>query len=89
MDWTTHKKQLLQNPEFQKALTDTKLEYQIARALVEARVKRGITQEQLAKRLKTKQSVISRAENAKQLPSLSFLKRLADILDMELRVSFH
>jgi len=38
--------------------------------------------------MNTKQSVISRVENAKTVPSLSFLKRLAQVLDASLQVQF-
>lgn len=87
-DWETHRKRLLAKPGVRKALAEHELEYKIARALIAARIKRGFTQAQLAKRLKTKQSVISRVENAQTTPSLSFLKRLAIVLDTHLSVSF-
>lgn len=88
MDWNTHKKLLLKNPGFRKALEETKIEYEIARALIMARTKQKITQKELAKKLKTKQSVISRIENAQTTPSLSFLKRLALVFGAELEIKF-
>jgi len=88
IDWQTHKKQLLNDPEFKIALKETELEYQVTRALIEARTQKGFTQKQLAQKLHTTQSVISRAESAKSLPSLTFLKRLADALDVRLEVTF-
>jgi ribosome-binding protein aMBF1 (putative translation factor) len=88
MDWQTHKQQLLKGPEFQKALKESELEYRVTRALIEARTKKGLTQKQLAKKLNTTQSVISRAESARSLPSLTFLKRLAEALDVQLEVKF-
>ena len=88
MDWETHKKILLKDPEVRKALKETELEYQIARAVIKARLEQGYTQTQLAKKLKTRQSVISRVENAKTTPSISFLKRLAIVLNASLQVQF-
>jgi len=88
MDWETHKKILLKDPKFRKALEETRLEYEIARAIILARLKHKMTQKELAKKLKTKQSVISRVENAQTTPSLSFLKRLASAFDSELKISF-
>ncbi len=88
MDWTTHKKLLLKDPEVKKALKETEVEYQVARAVIRARIEQGLTQAQLARKLKTRQSVISRVENAKTVPSLSFLKRLAEALNVSLRVQF-
>jgi ribosome-binding protein aMBF1 (putative translation factor) len=88
MDWDKHKKQLLKDPAFRKALKETELEYQIARSVIAERIKRGLTQEQLAERIQTKQSVISRVENAKTVPSLSLLRRIAVALDTNLQVHF-
>ena len=86
MDWKTHKKQLLRNPEVRLALKESELEFQIAKSIIEARLKRGLTQKELAKRLNTKQSVISRFETVKTIPSLSFLKKLTEALDISLQV---
>ena len=88
LDWKDYEKELLQKPGFKEALKETELEYQIAYAIIEARLKKGLTQKGLAKRMKTKQSVISRVENARTVPSLSFLKRLAHVLNASLQVQF-
>ena len=88
MDWKKHRAELLLDPEVRKALKETELEYQIARSLIKARIERGLTQKQLAHKMKTKQSVISRMENAKTIPSLSTLKRLADTLNLSLQIRF-
>jgi len=88
LDWDTYKKQLLKDPKFRKALKESELEYQVARAIIKARIEKGLTQQQLAHKLKTRQSVISRVENAKTMPSLSFLKRLAQALDTSVQVQF-
>lgn len=88
MDWETHKKQLLKNPEFKKAWQESRLEYEIARAVIKARIKHKLTQKQLAKKLKTQQSVISRIENAKTTASLSFLQRLANTLGGNIEIRF-
>lgn len=86
MDWQTHKKQLLKKPAFQKALKEIEPEFQIAKAMIEARIKKGLSQKELAQHLHTKQSVISRVENAKTTPSLSFLKRAAHVLNVSFQV---
>lgn len=88
LDWEDFEKELLAKPGFAEAAKETELEYQVAYAIIEARVKRGMTQEDLAKAMNTKQSVISRAENAKTTLSLSFLKRLAQVLNASLQVQF-
>ena len=88
MNWETHRKILMKDPAVRKAWKETRLEYEIARALILARVKKRLTQAQLAKKLKTRQSVISRVESGKTTPSLSFLKKLAGVLDASLSVQF-
>jgi ribosome-binding protein aMBF1 (putative translation factor) len=88
MDWKEYEKILMQRSGFKEALEETRLEYEIARAIIKARIERGLTQAEIAKRMHTKQSVISRVENAKTVPSLSFLKRLAGALNTSLQVQF-
>lgn len=88
MTWEEFEKKLFKQPGFKEAADETRLEYEIAKALIKARLEKGLTQTEIAKRMKTKQSVISRVENAKTVPSLSFLKRLAKVLDASLQVQF-
>lgn len=87
-DWKALKGELLKNPKFRKEYEESELEYQIARAVIKARIEKGYTQKELADRLHTKQSVISRLESAKTTPSISFLKRLAQVLNASLQVQF-
>lgn len=88
VDWDNFKKELERQPGFKEAQEETRLEYEIARALIKARIDRGLTQAEVARRMKTKQSVISRVENARTMPSLAFLKKLAEVLDASLKVQF-
>ena len=87
-DWGKHKRKLLKNPEFRKLYEQSRPEFEIARAVIRARIERGLTQKQLAEKLHTRQSVISRVENANTSPSISFLKRLAAALNTTLQVQF-
>lgn len=87
-DWQKHKRELLKNPKFKKLYEQTRPEFEIARAVIRARLERGLTQKQLAEKLHTRQSVISRVERANTTPSLSFLKRLAAALNTTLQVQF-
>lgn len=61
--------------------------YQIRSAIgihiLKARLKNNVTQQQLANLLKTKQSSISRIENAKTYPSLRYLAKVAKALNIE------
>lgn len=87
-DWNKYKQKLLKNPQFRKLYEESQLEFEIARAIIRARIEGKITQKQLAQKMNTTQSVISRVEQAKTSPSLSFLKRLADALNATLQVQF-
>lgn len=86
--WEDFEKKLFKQPGFKETVEETRLEYEIAYALIKARVEKGLTQAQIAKKMNTKQSVISRLESARTLPSLSFLKRLAHVLGATLEVQF-
>lgn len=88
VNWDDFEKELFKQPEFNKAVKETRLEYEIARALIKARLEKGLTQAEIAKMMNTKQSVISRVENARTMPSLAFLKRLAEVLNASLKVQF-
>ncbi|MDO8576770.1 MAG: helix-turn-helix transcriptional regulator [Candidatus Daviesbacteria bacterium] len=88
VDWDDFEKELFKQPGFKEAVEETRLEFEIARALIKARIEKGLTQAEIAKRMHTKQSVISRVENARTVPSLSFLKRLAVVLNASLQVQF-
>ena len=65
-----------------------KPELQIARALVEARQTKHVTQQQLAERTGIAQADISRLENGNSNPTLRTLQRLADGLEMTVKVGF-
>lgn len=54
MDWDDFKKELEKRPGFKEAQEETRLEYEIARALMKARIEKGLTQADIAKRMNTK-----------------------------------
>ena len=75
----------MKNPEFKKAWDDLDPEFQVLEAMIKAREKSGITQAELARRMGTKQSVISRLESgAFSKATLETIKKIADALDMRL-----
>ena len=63
-------------------------EFDLARAVIEARTKAGLTQAQLAERMKTKQSVIARLEGGRVHPSTETLERLAKATGSRLKIAF-
>ncbi|MBI4303053.1 MAG: helix-turn-helix transcriptional regulator [Chloroflexi bacterium] len=87
MNWKEHKKRLLKDPEFRKEYEELEPEYQLAAALIRLRLAKGLTQEQLATLLNTKQESIARLESGSSLPSLSTIKKVANALDAELHIN--
>lgn len=61
---------------------------QIASGLAELRKSRRVTQEELAKMLNTKQSVISRIESGAAIPSWEFINRIVKVLNAEVEITF-
>lgn len=57
------------------------INFLISKKVKLARVQRGLTQAELAKRVGTKQTSISRLESGKVSPSISFLNQIAIALD--------
>ena len=63
-------------------------EFALAHSLIEARVTAGLTQQQLAQRMETTQSVIARLESGLARPSTQMLERLAVATGTRLKISF-
>lgn len=75
------RKKLLANPEVQKEYEASALEYEVAYALILARVKAKMTQSEVAEKMNTTQSVIARLESGKHFPSLQTIYRYAIAVD--------
>lgn len=72
--------------EFAKDFESGYEEFKIGEMLKQARVEVGLTQEEIAQKLHTKKSAISRIENHAQDIKLSTLQNFAHILGKELKV---
>ncbi|MDP3973278.1 MAG: helix-turn-helix transcriptional regulator [Candidatus Daviesbacteria bacterium] len=77
----------LKNPKFKKAWDESEVEYQLAIKLIETRLKRKMSQRELAKKVRTSQAAISRIEGMNGNPSLHLLKRIAQALGEKLQIS--
>ena len=75
-------------PEYREAYEKLAPEFELAKVLIEARLKAGLTQEQLAKRMDTTQSVIARLEGGRANPSTKTLGKLAQATGTHLRIAF-
>ena len=72
---------------FEEAYAALELEFQLARQMLKARSRAGLTQDAVAERMGTTKSAISRLESAgKHAPSLATLKKYAMAVGCELQV---
>ena len=78
-DWEAEQ---MKDPGFRAAVEELEPAYQVARL----RIMRGLTQEQLAELVGTKQSSIARLESGTTQPRLSFLRRVVEALGGRLEV---
>lgn len=83
-----HLEESLKDPKFKKSWEDSEVEYQLSRKLIEARLKRNISQRELAKKAHTTQAVVSRIEGMNSNPSIGLLKKLAVALGLKLKIEF-
>ncbi len=78
----------LKNPEFKKEYEALEPEFNIIKAMIEARQATGITQKELSERTGIAQGDISRLERGNANPSLRTLQRLAEGMGMKLKLEF-
>lgn len=87
-DWDKIKKEILKDPEVKKYYDDMEVEYRVIGDLIKLRNAEKINQKQLAKRMGTTQSALSRFEAGGTNFSIEFLKRMAKALDKKLDIRF-
>jgi len=85
--YKSFKNKLLKDKGIKKAYDELGLEFALVEMIIEKRLRRGLTQKQLAVKIGTKQPVISRLERGAYNPSIKFLHRVAVALGAELKVS--
>ena len=83
-----HRRYIKGNPQREASLVAERLNAEIASMVYDLRTEAGLTQKELAGRIGTKQSVISRLEDADyEGHSLSILRRIAKALNRRLTVT--
>jgi len=75
-------------PAFRLAYDALADEFALAAALIDARTQAGLSQEAVAKRMRTSQQAISRLEGGNANPSLDTLRRFAKATGTHLKISF-
>ncbi|OTA19789.1 transcriptional regulator [Xenorhabdus beddingii] len=82
------KTKALQNPEVKQAYDELEPEFELISTLLSMRKEAGLTQQQVAERMGTKESNISRLEKGKSNPTLSTLLGYAKACGFQLNFSY-
>lgn len=81
-------KQIENDKEFKKSWNEYKLEFEAMRAVARARAYNNLTQKELAELSGIDQAEISKIEKGTRNPSINLLKRIAEAMNMTLRIDF-
>lgn len=84
---TTLKQKWQKDAEFSNAYNALDEEFDLATTLISARAKLGISQQEVAKRMQTKQSVVARLEASGSTPNLQTLRRYAAAVGCKLSIA--
>jgi ribosome-binding protein aMBF1 (putative translation factor) len=82
-----HKK-WMKDPEYRREYELLEEEFALAAAVAKARKRSGLSQAELARRMKTTQSTIARLESGRGRPSTRTLDRFAKATGHRLKISF-
>ncbi len=85
--YSEFKRKTLRDRNVKRAYEEMGPQFEVIQMIIRRRIKRGITQKELARMVGTKQSAISRFESGDYNPTLSFLGKMADALGAEIKVS--
>jgi len=78
--------QHLKHANFRRAYDELEPEFAIVKQIIDLRLKRKMTQAQLAKRIGTLQPSIARLESRGQVKNLDYLERIANALGARVEV---
>jgi ribosome-binding protein aMBF1 (putative translation factor) len=82
-----HKK-WMRSPKYRREYEALKEEFSLSATMIEARARAGLTQEQVAQRMKTTQAVVARLEGGGSRPSTRTLEKYAKATGTRLKISF-
>jgi len=81
-------KRWMKEPKYRKAYEALEDEFAVAKAVIAARNRAGLTQMELARKMGTTQPVVARMEGGRIQPSLRTLQRLAQATGSRLTIRF-
>lgn len=86
-DFQQHLNESLQNEDFKTVYEQKELRFKIIDILVGLRLQYKLTQGELAKKLGTTQTVISRIENGSVNVGIDFLQKLANAFNKKIEIT--
>jgi ribosome-binding protein aMBF1 (putative translation factor) len=87
-EWTILRERLLADPAVRAEYDALADEFALVEELIKARAHSGLTQEEIARRMGTTQSVVARLEGGKTMPSTRTLKKYAEATGTRLVIRF-
>lgn len=87
-DFRDYLNEQLKDPEFRAEWDALEPEFQIVRAMIDARKKKHLSQKELSNLTGISQADISRLENGNANPSIRTLQRLAAGMGMRVKIEF-
>ena len=82
------KEEILADPEAKREYDALEPEFQLILAMLELRSEQNLSQQEIANRTGINRSDISRIEHGNANPSLKTMKRIANALGKQLKISF-
>ena len=77
----------MKSPEYQTAFNEMTPGFELARTLIQARVEAGLTQKQVAAKMKTPLTAVARLESGRGKPSTTSLECYASVVGKRVTIS--
>lgn len=85
--YSQFKKEILRNRKARTAYEALGPKFEVIASLIKRRLEKGLTQQELARRVGTRQSAIARLESGTYNPSLDFLRKVTYALGARIRIT--
>lgn len=85
--YTQLKRELLKDKRIRQTYENLGPEFSVIEMIIRKRIEKGLSQKELAKKIGTKQSAISRLESGTYNPTISFLQKVSEALNTRLKFS--
>ncbi len=89
IDYESFREKLLSDPEVLREYEAHKAEFEIARALIKARLAAKMTQLDVARRMHTSQAQIARLESGQHFPSMNSIHKYAQAVNRKIHLSIN